>query len=524
MRLVSDRLYVYILILLGLLIYSNAISNGFVGDDIYQVVTNRAIHSLSNLPQFFTGSTYYNADPNSLMGAYYRPFMMTFYSFMYALAGPNPHLFHLMQIFLHIINAILLYFILKTFFKPILSFLLAIVFLIHPQNNEAVVYIANLQDTLFLFFGLLGLLQLTKKEQNLFLASFCFLLSLLSKETGIAFVFIGVLYQFFFNYTKRKQLLLGLLIIGLTYYILRVSIAHIGTTHTPLAPITLASSLERLATIPSIIVFYLQTFFFPVHISALHFWVVKQLTFQTFYLPLLLVLGFFSFIIGVAYKLIKQHHPLTKPFLFFSLWMLSGMTLHLHLIATLDATAADRWFYFPFIGMLGILGVCIEAKLLKLPKLTIIIWGLMIIILIALGIRTYIRNNNWKDTITLYEHDMKYSQSNFLITNALGTEYIKDGDFEKAKPFIMASVAEYPYFANLNNAAIIALHEGNIGQARKYLQQAITQSNHYLVYENYSSFLIKYGPSKEEAKSFTQKAILQFPQSEKLKENLKFIQ
>src|SRR3989304_819067 len=41
--------------------------------------------------------------------------------------------------------------------------------------------------------------------------------------------------------------------------------------------------------------------------------------------------------------------------LFFLVWLWLGLGLHLHILA-LETTLTDRWFYFPQIGLLGIIG------------------------------------------------------------------------------------------------------------------------------------------------------------------------
>lgn len=522
-RLLSPRFTIYTLILLGLLIYFPALSNGFVADDFSQVVTNKNIHSLSNVPQFFTGSTYYNASTETLIGAYYRPLMVSVYASIYAIAGPNPHVFHLIQLLFHIANAILVYFLFRKFFIPLTASILAIIFLIHPQNSEAVVYIANLQDTLFFFFGLLGFLLLTASSQKYFPGLFCLFLSLLAKETGIAFIGMSLLSAALFTPKKLRSMTIGIGILLMLYFILRVPIAQIGAEHTPVAPITLATMTERLLTIPAIIFFYITTFLFPFRISALHFWIVPIANFSQFFFPLGIVLSMMVGLFLWGRHLFLSKNKFAKLFVFICCWSAIGIILHLHLLAVLDATAADRWFYFSFVGLLGLGGVLAHTIHITKPRYKKIALTSLIIIISILSSRTYLRTFDWKDTRALYEHDSNHAPTNFLVNNALGTEYIKDGEYKKAKPLILASVIEYPYFANLNNAAIIALHEENPALARKYLEQALHKSNNYLVAENYSSFLLKYG-TKQEALTFTKKAFHQYPQSTKLKKNLIFLQ
>jgi len=55
-------------------------------------------------------------------------------------------------------NSILLFLFLRSFFSRYSSFVVCLLFLVHPINSEAVLYSANLQDVLFFFFGMLSLL------------------------------------------------------------------------------------------------------------------------------------------------------------------------------------------------------------------------------------------------------------------------------------------------------------------------------------------------------------------------------
>src|SRR5476651_1982368 len=99
---------VLLLIITGLIIYFPALFNGFVGDDYQQIVNNTQIHSLTNFPHYFTGSTYESGGADRITGLFYRPLMLTSFAILYSLFGVNPLPFHLLQVLLHIANTILL--------------------------------------------------------------------------------------------------------------------------------------------------------------------------------------------------------------------------------------------------------------------------------------------------------------------------------------------------------------------------------------------------------------------------------
>lgn len=140
------------------------------------------------------------------------------------------------------------------------------------------------------------------------------LLSLLSKETGIIFVPISLIYVYLYQKEKLKSLIGSIIITLIAYSILRFGVAQVFFNKQGLSPITRISLLERLPSVPKIITFYLTTFLFPIYLSISQHWVVRSLTFTDFYWPLIL---------------------------------------------SLDMTVAERWFYPAEVGLLGMAGILI---------------------------------------------------------------------------------------------------------------------------------------------------------------------
>src|ERR1700722_18571015 len=176
---------IHFIIIIGLIVFFNGLFNGFIGDDQPQIIGNPLIQSLSNIPIFFTGSTFYNGS-QSLTGVYYKPLLTTFFSLTYTIFGANAFGFHLFQILLYICNACLLFLVLKHFFEKETAFGLTLIFLLHPINSETAFYISNTQEVLFFFFGILALwiLQRHHSQKAMILANIFLLALMLSKETG----------------------------------------------------------------------------------------------------------------------------------------------------------------------------------------------------------------------------------------------------------------------------------------------------------------------------------------------------
>ena len=176
------------IVILGFVVFSNTLLNGFVWDDIGQIVNNSDIYSISNIGSFFFGS--YDPDGNliKIPAIFYRPLMKSAFAIVYFFFGLDPFFFHLISMVFHIGIAILVFFLFRRFFKPLLSFILAIIFLIHPLNAEVANYISSYNDLMYLFFGLLSLILIPTGKiisiKRWVLIFSCILLSLISKESG----------------------------------------------------------------------------------------------------------------------------------------------------------------------------------------------------------------------------------------------------------------------------------------------------------------------------------------------------
>ncbi|MEK9130191.1 MAG: hypothetical protein AAB526_02240 [Patescibacteria group bacterium] len=502
---------ILIIIVLGFLIYGFSLSNNFVWDDEEQIINNQAIHSIANFPKFFQGSTFNSGGSNSLTGLYYKPLMTSGFSIIYSLFGPNPFFFHLLSLIFHIGNSILIFLIFLRFFPNPIALFCSLIFLIHPINTEAVVYISSLQEVMFLFFGLISFYLFLKKKMPIFVGIF-FLLSLLSKETAIGFFFLIPSYLILEKIINKKwefynnKILLYYFSFLTIYFFLRIKIAGILFQNHNLTPISKMEFYERLISIPKIIFFYLQNFFYPINLGISQHWVVTTFDFQNFWKPLLIVIGFFLLLIAGFIYLLKKKNKKIMVYIFFFLWFLIGIGMHLQIIS-LDMTVADRWFYFPIIGLLGMIGVILlEIK----NKKTILIIGIIIVFLFST--RSFIRTLDWKNGLTLYSKDIITVVGSFDLENNLGVELYRNGDYKNAKIHFEKSTKIAPFWwTNWNNLGVSFENEKNFSKAVDCYQKAIDNGQYFLAYENMAKTLVFYGKDREKTEKFLQTALKLFP-------------
>lgn len=502
--------YILILIaIIGLLVYINSFYNGFVGDDDYEIIKNPLIQSLTNIPKFFLGGTFFNGDIAALSGNYYRPLKSLTFAFLYAIGGANPFFFHSFQALVHIANAILLFLIFRYFFNMYIAGFLSLIFLVHPINAESVSYISDMQDVLFFFFGSVGLwlqLRLKPSLKKTFLISFCFLLTLFSKESGLLFVVMVLVYQWFLSRKEFVRTALGSLgSIGL-YLVLRLGVAHVVSTAASFAPIGSLSFAMKLMQLPAIVFYYLRTFVAPGSLAIGQVWTVRDIA--GICIPLFLDLVFVAGLVWLGKKVQKAHQKNFHFLLFFSFWFVSGLFFHLNLVFPLDMTVADRWFYFPFVGLLGMMGIVLATYSHHFTKKHLVLAG---IIIAVLSIRTVMRNSNFYDNYTLFSHDVVYSPHSSALESGFAFELIKKKQYKKAEKYILASVADDPKGSvNWNIYGLLYERMGRLDKAKRGYQTAVHNSRYYLAYQNYVLFLFLYD-KPEEAEKFTKQAIHDFP-------------
>ncbi len=528
-----------ILLLLGLSVFAGSLDNQFIWDDEEQIVNNPAVHSLSNWPQFFTGSTFSTGGAASnLSGMYYKPLMSLIFALIYAVVGSSPWLFHLVQVFLHMINAGLFYFLLQALKPPHrqtdklnwVSLGLSLIFLVHPINVETVVYISSLQDVLSLTFGLTTVLILLRKPAKLSWIALAFVSSLgavLAKETGLIWlVFLPLVAQLARKRVSQDWRSLSWLISGvslLIYFFLRFGVAGVNLRRTGVSPMMRLSLGERLWSVPKIIAHYFSSYFWPNKLAIAEHWVVVGPNWANFYRPLLLVIFLalaFMAVLAMSWRGLKKNsNGLAVSNL---LWIiLIGLGLGLHLqIFPLDMTVADRWFYLPQLGVLGLLSSGLfwlkkHWPALNKKSVQIGLSSVFLVIIFLLSWRSVKRVHNWQNGLTLFAHDVQLEPNSFDLTNNYGVELYRAGKDKEAKRYFERSTQLAPHWwTSWNNLGVLVEAEGDLELAEEYYQRAIDQGDYPLAYGNLARLKARQDPAA--AVSFIEESLKLLPYNSEL--------
>lgn len=513
------------IVIIGLIVFCNGLFNGFVIDDQAGIVDNIVIHSLNNFFLLFSGSTFSIGNQQLLIGAYYRPLLTVYFMLVYVLFGPNAFVYHLFQILLAITNACLLFIIFKKFLGKYTAFFLTLIFLIHPMNNEIAFYISHIQESLFFFFGIIAFLLVLNynSQRSLFIASLFIFLSILSKETGVLFLIMLSVYVFLF---KKKSFFLFLrnnIALFIIYIILRIHAIGFLPQVVPDAPIEKLNLLTRLINIPSIVFFYIKTFFYPIDLSESYMWVYTKIDFTHFILPLFFDIAFFVITIipfSILHK--RKLYNQFRLYMFFWIWFILGMLAHIQIIP-LDGTVSDNWFYFSMFGLLGMLGMVLSIFVKRVRDKKILI-ALAIVVILLFSWRTFLRSFDFRNNYTLASHDIKVSSDSYALALDISYAYFQNGDYERSKQYAERSIALFPYFTNYQNLGYDDFVLKDYKEAESADLKSLQIGKTSTVYENLSTLYLFYGNPQKSISFIKNNALRAFPNDVTLWFNLALIE
>ena len=186
-------LHVAIIATAGIMAYLCCMAADFLGLDDVDLVQGLGSTDFSFHRLLFSGA-----------GEYFRPLPFITYLADARLFGGGAAWFHGVNLAIHLLNGILVYFLMlhmgkesKRHTYPALT--AALIFTLHPLNTEAVMWVSARPDLLCCFFSLLSLILICQiKESPRFLSLCClflaFLFSLFSKEASITLPLVVPLY------------------------------------------------------------------------------------------------------------------------------------------------------------------------------------------------------------------------------------------------------------------------------------------------------------------------------------------
>jgi tetratricopeptide (TPR) repeat protein len=433
------------------------------------------------------------------------------------------------QSLLCVANAALLYRFLKYSLDSTLALFLSLIFLVSPVNSQVAFSIPAMNNALFFFFGMFALCLLIRfhSARSLFVVVACLFLSLLSKETGILFTLMALIYLFWWD-RQRLFAFISIVLLPIALYLMLKANA-VGLNNNPNnAPIDALGLGSRLLTVPSIVLFYISKIVWPVPLATDYYWVHPTFSFQYFVLPIVLDLAFLALIVVAGRAIRNKGTPAQhRTFWFFAAWLGLGLLAHLQIIP-LDETVSETYLYFPIVGLLGMIGLTVSVLTPRIDSVSIrtkpidrrVIIAVGSALLLFFGLRTAVRGTNYSSQATLAYSDIGPSPDDYNALINVGDNLLDQGRNSESVVYFERSIDVFPTYAGYRDLGIGLTYDGDYAGAMATFYKALTYSANddtasSQIYEGMGKLTLVYGDFNS-SKNLIDSALSRYPQDSDL--------
>jgi hypothetical protein len=347
---------------------------------------------------------------NPTRDAYYRPLFLVDFIIESRLFGTKPAGYHFTNLLFHILSVILLFLFLKKIkIPPVDSFLLSLLFAVHPVLTQAVAWIPGRNDMLLMIFFLSSFILLLKylehpRPATILLHSLLFLAALFTKETAIIIpVIIGGFSLFHLKCGWRK------LIFPVISWISAIAIWLLVRSTATLSKdwVSPSAMLHEGIGRLGVILQYLGKIFLPVNLTV--FPMAEDIS---------LIWGFLA-LAGVV-ALLVYSKSYTRPLTFLGLfWFIAFLIPVLIVPKSLNDQVFEHRLYLPVIGILIMLSQAIPFQGTINPKLKT---GIVCTIALIFAAQSFIRIGYFKDPLTFWTHAVNGAPHSAYARTLLGTK------------------------------------------------------------------------------------------------------
>jgi protein O-mannosyl-transferase len=515
---IADNRYAYILLILvvGILAYSNTLHVPFVLDDKSSIVEN---HVIKSLPGFSSDSAGLSYNPRRFFG--YLSFALN-----YRFGGLDVTGYHLFNLAVHLVTSILVYFFcfltLKTPFlrnsrlyerAPLICLVAALLFVSHPVQTQAVTYISQRVASMATMFYVLAmtlyararLLQdslrktLSWKVLSLFLCSIVsVILAMMTKEIAFTLPVMLALYEsFFFSGSIRKKLVI-LLPIMLTIVIIPLMLLG---THEPLGnllsdmdlKLNAASELSRgtyLLTQLCVITTYIRLLFLPINQNLDYAYPIYHSLFTSrVFCSFLFLAGLMATATILFIRSRRGSDPALRLVAFGIFWFFITLSVESSVIPITDVIFEHR-LYLPSLGAFTAIAIAL-ALITRRYRTKVLAAGVLVVVAL-LSVATWKRNQVWGNEVTLWQDTVSKSPGKDRPHNNLGEGLRRQGRLAEAVKAVKTALTINPDSSEAqSNLGAAYLDRGEREKALEHLQTAV-RLNPNLFAAHYNLGLIYY--------------------------------
>lgn len=455
--------HLLLILLLGVLAYSNSFGVPFVLDDFESITRNETIRSLGN---FLPGGSGYDFHPRRWVG--YLSFALNHH-----FGGLNVFGYHLVNLFIHLATALLVYALTRLSFRtPVLAasrlaplagslaLLAALLFVVHPVQTQAVTYVVQRLTSLCALFYLLALVfylaARLHSEKNLadqdglvtqkwggrptfFLIGMSLIatvLAMFTKEIAFTLPLAAALYEwaFFRGPWRRRLIFLAPLLPTLAIIPLFVALGQeLGGDGTFQQTLVDIPRWHYLFTQLPVILTYLRLLILPINQNLDYDFPVYSGFFAT---PVILSFLLLAAVIALMFRLFAATRqplsasvdPAARLCAFGMAWFFLTLSVESSLVPLADVIFEHR-LYLPSIGAFMAIAVALfllrEKLAERIPgRLPLLAGALVILVLTA---ASWQRNRDWRSEVHIWQDTVRKSPNKSRPWYNLGTHLTDAG-------------------------------------------------------------------------------------------------
>ncbi|MBF0519832.1 MAG: tetratricopeptide repeat protein [Nitrospirae bacterium] len=477
-----------------------------------------------------------------------RSLVVNTFALNYKLGGHSVMGYHLVNIILHIINAVLIYALLvliqrtlyfegKIKHSRLAPFFAAMVFVTHPIAIQAVTLTIQrftlLSTTLYLLailFYTMWRLKDGRTAAVYYILSLCvYLLSIRAKETVITLPAVLFIYEFcFFKGNNRKRILFllpyciiaSLIVVDYFKFSLFAASQDVPVqqnTYTMRQNANLPSSqnFENRAQFffiqLRVIVTYTRMLILPYGLTLIHHFTVSKSFFDLKVISSLIAIvslagaACFLFYKAHSEKKILEMEPYTMRLMSFGIaWFFVTLLPQSSIISTENWIILEHRLYMPAIGFAAVISALsteIAKRQFKNRYLTVYLpCAILIITLCAI---THTNNSKWQSETSVWEDNARKEPLHHYVHILLGNVYLSNKRFDDAaKQYKIALKLKPDDPINHNNIGNIYLRNGDVNAAFSEFSEAIRLKPDYA--EAHNNLGNVYIAKKDLEKAFTE--------------------
>jgi tetratricopeptide (TPR) repeat protein len=415
--------YLLLLILIPSALYFRVVNFDLSRFDDSSIIAN--INNVQGSPLNLKEAFKHDAFMSNKGDTFYRPVQTISFMLDAKLGGDKPWIYHLSNLFWHIMTVITLFFFLRiTGVKDRIAFLLSLLFSINPMLSNAVAWIPARGDMLLCLFSLLAFITYlkysdTNKSLYLLLFAITYLFAVFSKETSVLIPVLILSYVYFVQKKKLvvKEIIPILSIWFLSYclfFIMRQGVIKTGHSSNIFG---IVPFIKNLPVIP--ISFF--KFFIPYHLCTMPL-------FQNIELigGVILLVLFFGFTLKFIHK---DWRIIVWSLIWFLAFTIPPMFFRAY-FASIGYDYFEYRAYLPIIGILLIIGIFTNDLTASIEFKKILIIAAPILLIYSTF--AFYHTSDFANPFSFFNNAIKTNYGNAMAFGERGSDYFYKNNMVKA--------------------------------------------------------------------------------------------